>query len=262
MPNRYPEFAERLTAAMEKGGITVNMIKNALGISYEMARRYTLGQALPREQRLIELAKLCHLSPSYLSYGEGDGGAGTGSTFATDARYPLPAAPSRQLRVEQTVATPHHITAHHPDDPIGEDFVYVRETKVRFSAGNGHNISYELVEDSEPAQYRRAWFQKNHINPNQVQRFRVTGNSMEPLLFENDTILVNLSETNIIDGKLYAIRYGDDLRVKYISKRIDGTLVLKSVNPDYAPEEVSRETVEEHISIIGRVRDRSGTGGL
>jgi phage repressor protein C with HTH and peptisase S24 domain len=239
MPNRYPEFAERLTAAMEKVGITVNMIKNALGISYEMARRYTLGQALPREQRLIELAKLCHLSPSYLSYGEGDG-----------SHHGEHAEPTRA------------VTAHHPEDPIGEDFVYVRETKVRFSAGNGHNISYELVEDSEPAQYRRAWFQKNHINPNQVQRFRVTGNSMEPLLFENDTILVNLSETNIIDGKLYAIRYGDDLRVKYISKRIDGTLVLKSVNPDYAPEEVSRETVEEHISIIGRVRDRSGTGGL
>lgn len=85
---------------------------------------------------------------------------------------------------------------------------------------------------------------------------------MEPMLYAGDTILVNLDEQNVVDGKMYAVRYGDDLRVKYLSRRVDGGLLLRSVNPSYPVEEVSPDLVEQHISVIGRVRDRSGTGGI
>ncbi|WP_323141309.1 LexA family transcriptional regulator [Massilia phyllosphaerae] len=150
----------------------------------------------------------------------------------------------------------------HPDDPLPDDVVLVPESRIEFAAGNGRTALYELVEDEEPATYRRSWFQKHGINPERVRRFRVAGDSMEPMLYARDTILVNLDERNVIDGKMYAIRYGDELRVKYLSRRVDGTLLLRSVNPAYPVEEVSPELVEQHISIIGRVRDTSGTGGL
>lgn len=155
------------------------------------------------------------------------------------------------------------VLALHPEDELSDDFVSVPESRIEFSAGNGRAAIYELVEeDEEPATYRRSWFQKNGINPERVRRFRVSGDSMEPMLFAGDTILVNLDERNVVDGKLYAIRYGDELRVKYLSRRVDGTLLLRSVNPAYPVEEISPEMVEQHISIIGRVRDTSGTGGL
>lgn len=153
------------------------------------------------------------------------------------------------------------VTAIHPDDERAEDVVYVPESKIRFSAGSGQ-VAYELVEDEEPATYRLSWFQKYGINPERVRRFRVAGDSMVPMLYPRDTILVNTDETNIVDGKLYAIRYGDELRVKYLSRRLDGTLILRSLNPAYKDEEVSAEMAQEHISVLGRVRDRSGTGGL
>lgn len=154
------------------------------------------------------------------------------------------------------------VAAVHPEDELSEDFVYVPESRIEFAAGNGRAAMYELVEDEEPATYRRSWFQKHGINPERVRRFRVSGDSMEPMLFARDTILVNEEERNVIDGRMYAIRYGDELRVKYLSRRVDGTLLLRSVNPAYPVEEVSPDLVEQHISIIGRVRDTSGTGGL
>jgi phage repressor protein C with HTH and peptisase S24 domain len=157
---------------------------------------------------------------------------------------------------------PSNVRAIHPDDPPLEDMVYVPESRITFSAGNGRTANFELIEDEEPASYRLSWFQKYHINPNRVKRFRVSGDSMEPMLFARDTILVNLDETNIIDDKLYAIRYGDELRVKYLRKKLDGTLILRSMNPSYQDEEVSPALANEHIAIIGRVRDKSGTGGL
>lgn len=154
------------------------------------------------------------------------------------------------------------VSAHDADDDLPDEFVYVPESKIEFSAGNGCTVTYELIEDDEPATYRRAWFQKYGINPERVRRFRVSGDSMEPMLFARDTILVNTGETNVIDGKLYAIRYGDELRVKYLFRRLDGTLTLHSVNPQYKDEEVPPELAQEHITVIGRVRDKSGTGGL
>lgn len=147
------------------------------------------------------------------------------------------------------------------DDGVPDHVVLVPESRIEFSAGDGR-INYEVVDDKEPVPYQRSFFQKQHINPDRVRRFPVTGDSMEPMLFGGDTILVNLDETDIIDGKLYALRYGDQLRVKFLSKRIDGTLILRSLNPAYKDEEIPAELANEHITIIGRVRDRSGTGGL
>jgi phage repressor protein C with HTH and peptisase S24 domain len=155
-----------------------------------------------------------------------------------------------------------NVRAIHPDDAQADDMVYVPESRISFSAGNGRTANYELIEDEEPASYRLSWFQKYGINPDHVKRFRVAGDSMEPMLFARDTILVNMDETSVVDNKMYAIRYGDELRVKYLRKKLDGTLILRSINPLYKEEEVSPALASEHITIIGRVRDASGTGGL
>jgi transcriptional regulator with XRE-family HTH domain len=158
-----------------------------------------------------------------------------------------------------------NVTAIHPEDPVPDDSIQIPEYRVHFSAGNGHQINYELIEESERATYRLSWFQKYGINPANVRRFKVIGDSMEPFLFANDSVLVNLAEndrTNLIDGKVYALRYGNELRLKRLYRRLNGTLTLRSDNPAYKDEEVAPELVEEHITIIGRVRDKSGAGGL
>lgn len=154
------------------------------------------------------------------------------------------------------------VHVHHPEDELPHGFIKIQESKIAFSAGNGHTPSYEVIEDSEPVVYQLSWFQKMRINPEMVRRFKVKGDSAEPYLFEGDSVLVNHAETDVVDGNLYALRYGNDLRVKKLYRRLDGTLILRSINPAYKDEEVAPALVEEHITIIGRVRDRAGSGGL
>ena len=36
---------------------------------------------------------------------------------------------------------------------------------------------------------------------------------MEPRISDGDTLLVNLGQVQVIDGRINAIRYGDELRV-------------------------------------------------
>lgn len=199
------------------------------------------------------LGEFLHVDPLWLELGEG---SPTAAAFTQPVRDEERRQAVREQPFNRSV-----VSAFDLDDEVSDDMLLVPESRIEFAAGDGH-INYELVEDQEPATYRRSWFQKYGLNPDRVRRFRVTGDSMEPMLFARDTILVNLDETQVIDGRLYALRYGDQLRVKYLSKRLDGTLVLRSVNPAYKDEEVSADLANEHITVIGRVRDKSGTGGL
>lgn len=149
-------------------------------------------------------------------------------------------------------------------DTYADDYIQIRESEVRFAAGNGRAAQYDELEESVPATYRREWFMKEGINPSNARRFKVHGDSMEPFLYDGDTVLVNLGETTVINNKVYALRYGDELRIKRVSKKLDGGLILHSDNPNYLPrdEDLTPAMVQEHITIIGRVRDKSGTGGL
>lgn len=75
---------------------------------------------------------------------------------------------------------------------------------------------------------------------------------------------MNLAETNIINGKVFALRYGEELRIKRVYRKLDGGLILHSDNEHFLPrdEEVPPSVVDASIAIVGRVRDKSGSGGL
>lgn len=224
-------FATRIERLLrEKKGGSQSAMARFAKVTPQAVQKWIAGKSEPKGENLLLAAEYLGVSASALRFGED--------------------------------ASRSRVTAVHPDDLPDPDMIYVPESRIEFAAGNGRSAQYELIEDEEPASYRLSWFQRERINPERVRRFRVSGDSMEPMLYPRDTILVNTDETNIVDGKLYAIRYGDELRVKYLSRRLDGTVVLRSVNPAYKDEEVSPEMAQEHISVIGRVRDKSGKGGL
>lgn len=71
---KYHDFASRLKSLMDKDGSpikTVNQLKDAIEVTYEMARRYTLGVAKPREEKMQILAEKFNVDISYLDHGTG-----------------------------------------------------------------------------------------------------------------------------------------------------------------------------------------------
>ncbi|WP_150660508.1 hypothetical protein [Pandoraea sputorum] len=83
MPIRYPEFGQRVLAAMQESGTDVQGIVNffkarGIKITYEMVRRYTLGQAMPRPDKIALLAQAVGKGASELQFGD----AGTASNSA------------------------------------------------------------------------------------------------------------------------------------------------------------------------------------
>lgn len=70
--NKHQDFAYRLNAEMSKKGLSVKQLSLAGQVTYEMARRYTLGTAKPRDEKLIRIAEWLNVPPAWLDYGENE----------------------------------------------------------------------------------------------------------------------------------------------------------------------------------------------
>lgn len=154
------------------------------------------------------------------------------------------------------------VSAINDDELPSDEYVQIKEYGIKCAAGNGCEPTYEEQSESVPATYRRSWFQKLQINPEHCKRFVVYGDSMEPVLFSDDRILVNLDDKYPIkNNKVYAIVYGNEVRVKRLIALMNGDLVIHSDNPRY-PEEIIHKDDDINFSIIGRVIEKAGNGGL
>lgn len=119
-------------------------------------------------------------------------------------------------------------------------------------------VIYDEITSSIPAVYRRRWFQEKGINPAHCKRFKVHGDSMEPLLWDGDTILVDCGAKEVLDGKIYAFMIRGSMRVKILHPLLRGGYLVQSLNPD-VPDETLDDGDLDAFVLIGRVRDRSGS---
>lgn len=81
----------------------------------------------------------------------------------------------------------------------------------------------------------------------------LVGDSMEDLIRAGSMIAVDLGKKEIREGKIYAFRHGQLLRVKYLIPKPDGGLIIRSHNKDYEDEHITAEEVENDINMIGWV---------
>ena len=85
-----------------------------------------------------------------------------------------------------------------------------------------------------------------------MRLMRVSGDSMEPTLRDEDVVLIDLSQTEIYTGKIYAVGIDEEIVVKRLDKK-PGQLVLVSDNRQFYP--ALEVTMDEGASVrvLGRV---------
>jgi phage repressor protein C with HTH and peptisase S24 domain len=138
------------------------------------------------------------------------------------------------------------------DAPL--DYVPVRRKRLAVHAGvTGWTIEYHN-EDSAPIFFRREWLQRRGLHAEQLVAVKVRGASMEPGLFDGDTVVINLSDTRPLDGECFGVNYEGELVIKRL-RRDGGAWWLSSDNQDktrYADKAVSAGA-----EILGRVIHKS-----
>jgi phage repressor protein C with HTH and peptisase S24 domain/DNA-binding XRE family transcriptional regulator len=149
---------------------------------------------------------------------------------------------------------------HEDELPPGE-YVMVPRLDVHLSAGNGKDqVEIDLSRQS-PQAFRAEWIRERKFKPKRLAAMTASGNSMEPAIHHGDSLLVDTSQTEVVDGRVYALWYEGGERVKRLFRLPGGGLRIKSDNPEHGAIELGPEYTG-HVRVIGRVVHRSGTGGL
>jgi len=132
-------------------------------------------------------------------------------------------------------------------------FVSIPVYDVSFSAGDG--CFFESAEILSYYSISLETLEKYNLNKPDAGVFRVKGESMEPTLHDNDTILVNTSIKKPVGNKIFAFSFDGELKVKRFYHQLDRSWRISSDNEDknrYRDELVFNGKINE-IDIVGQV---------
>lgn len=133
---------------------------------------------------------------------------------------------------------------------------------VHLSAGGGRDqVEIEFVEKL-PQAFRADWIRSERLKPSKLACMTAKGDSMQPSIWDGDSLVVDTSASEVTDGKVYALWYEGGERVKRLYRLPGGGLRIKSDNPAFETIELGSASSLEHVRIVGRVVHRSGKGGL
>lgn len=212
-------FAERLSSLIGHGN--GRKFSRETGISYSKLHNYLSGVSLPTLDSLVTLAEATGASIEWLATGKD----GVGYIQEAAANY-----------------------CH--TDAFTDEFALIPGYRVQVSAGHGSLTQGEL-EPCRHLAFRRKWLKWRGFAEKELAIVWSKGDSMEPTISNNDTLVVHLGRTRPVDGHIYVVRNDDQLWVKRLQVLPSAWLLL-SDNKHYQPIEVPKD--EQHtFEVIGQV---------
>ncbi|MDO6542784.1 LexA family transcriptional regulator [Photobacterium sanguinicancri] len=133
---------------------------------------------------------------------------------------------------------------------FNEEFILVPGYHIQVSTGNGACFQGEEVK--RHLAFRRKYLKYRQSNPDLLAVVFSKGDSMEPTIKDNDSLLIDLGCTEPKDGKIFVVRIGDDLYAKRIQQLVSGGLVLISDNKEYREQVIQPDEVNQ-LQVIGQV---------
>jgi len=123
--------------------------------------------------------------------------------------------------------------------------------RVKAVAGAGSSF---IVDDSIEKRYafRESFFHYLGVKPAHAVMMFVQGDSMEPLINDRDTILIDTDDKTLREGYIFVIALGQELMVKRPQRILDGWNIC-SENKNYSPIPVRGQELDS-LEVIGRVR--------
>lgn len=131
---------------------------------------------------------------------------------------------------------------------------------IKLSAGSGTAEWLVRTNDDDPIYFRKGWFKARHLHSESLRGMYVRGDSMEPYLFNNDTVLIDIEDIEITDGEVYALIFKDKFYVKEL-QNTDGEISIISKNKKYKPMQTDKGEASKYsnyFQVLGHVVWRGG----
>lgn len=177
---------------------------------------YLTGQSEPKVARCVDIAKAVGVDIGWLASGEGD-------------------------RFKGGIAG---------EAPAEDKYAYVPLYDARCSAG--HGAWSEGARVLTMLAFTAYSLRKQGLEPAKLSAIRVDGDSMEGLLSDGDTVMIDHARNALEGEAVYVIRLDDHLYAKRLQRQFDGSIHIISENKAYRDMIVPKEQLND-LEIIGRV---------
>lgn|GEM_PF-1873179 len=240
---RMWELDIRTVAEVERRADTIAR-RNGDSVKKDTVRHLLSGRTQnPRSNKLRYIAEALEMSlPALVGAVEADEPAADEGGRADSGRDG-----GFRDRAKQAPAAP---------DVSGDDYVLVPRYNVRMAAGAGAFPTEEAVADYLP--FPRDWLSRQLAGQpaNHLAVVQAMGESMEPAIRSGDDVLLNMSETAVADGGIYALIVNDTLVIKRCFMGPDG-IQIRSDNPTSPSWTVNRADMAD-LRVVGRAVLRIG----
>jgi phage repressor protein C with HTH and peptisase S24 domain len=218
---------ERIKERRKLVGLTQPELAKLIGVTKATISQWETAATSPKGENLYNLAKHLQCATDWLLFGKE-------SKPTSNAEWAGP------------------METWDSSTPLNDDEVEIPfYMEVELAAG--HGIAEVPHYNGPKLRFAKSTLRKSSVDPTNAACVRVSGNSMEPVLPNGSTVGVDTSQTDVIDGKMYAINQDGMLRVKTLYKLPGGGLRLRSYNIDEWPDERYEGEVIKQIKIIGKV---------
>ena len=231
-------LAENVKFLREQLGMTQAELGEKLGKGQTTIQKIETGQTL-RPRFISDMADVLGIDVFTLEHGD-----------ATQPSEKLPLIPTQKT-----------VGVLDPKNPPTSTHRRIIRYEVRLAAGEGKGTADWIVRenDDDPIYFRNGWFRARHLDEENLRGMYVRGDSMEPYLFNHDTVIIDVADTEISDGEVYAIVFKNRFYVKEL-RLMEGGVRIISHNEKYEPmEALDEDCKEEHdFQVLGRVVWRGG----
>lgn len=244
-------LAENVKFFRERAGMTQDQLAEKVGKS--QGTIYKIENGLTTRPRFIDkLAQALGVTPIELEYT-------TVSSAELGEVEVLSKVTTNHEETASIIPEQKHIAELDEEHPPTETHRRIKRFDVRLSAGNGNAEWVVREKDNDPLYFRKHWFVARHLDENNLRAMYVSGDSMEPYLYDKDTVIIDITETDISDGDVYAILFKGKFYVKELRNFEDGVKII-SRNPKYEMMKATPENCKEatDFQVLGHVVWRGG----
>lgn len=219
---------ERLKDSRRKAGKTQAEVAEAVGISQPAYQALESGKN-QKSAYLPMIAQLFSVDPLWLTTGN--------SPDAFDT---------------SEVKTPLAVT-----DDLRDQFVWIDVVEANFSCGTGESIEFHFDAINGKIPFPPSFLKDRNVTEKTMKIIKAKGDSMADFIKDGDLVGINLQQTEVVDGEIYAVYLAGEGMIKQIFKEADGSLILHSLNEKYRDKIVSEEN-GKNFKVIGRQIWRAG----
>ncbi|WP_406603312.1 LexA family transcriptional regulator [Moraxella catarrhalis] len=223
------DFSIRLNQAMSAKNLSLRDLSEKTGINYEMIRRYSKGQAKPRNDKMKLLAQCLGVPITWLDYGEGE------MTKNNDKLTP--------------------ITEWDDSTPLDDDEAEIPFYKdIAFACGYGA-VNDDVTHETRKLRMGKRTLSNLGVMPENAFAVTARDDSMMPYVQDGDTIYIDKGRKEVKDGRIFAIRFGELCLCKRLYRLPDGGVRIVSDNAAEFPEQVAtkQQISDGEFEVIGWV---------